>query len=190
MSPRQSVVVAGGIGSGKSTVIAALSQLGWSVINADLVGHEVLTDPDIVEGVRKRWPETVVGTEVVRSRLASIVFSTPEALTALESLTHPGIVGRIDAWVEATSGPKAIEVSVLKVDRPGWGPIVMVHAPAGLRLQRALERGMDAADAKTRMASQPPDTELLAAADFVIDNQGTVANLKQMVGRFDRWVRS
>ena len=59
MRPHQRVVVAGGIGSGKSTVISALSELGWSVINADQVGHEVLMDPDVIESVAARWPQAV-----------------------------------------------------------------------------------------------------------------------------------
>ena len=190
MSPCPSVVVAGGIGSGKSTVMDALSDLGWSAINADQVGHEVLLEPLVIEAVATRWPVAATGGRVNRSTLASIVFARAEELSALEQITHPRIVGRIDELINSLPGPLAIEVPVLKVARPSWGLLVLVHAPLAIRKQRALERGMMAADIDARMAVQPTDSELLGAADLVIDNQGTLANLTESVRRFDNWVRS
>jgi dephospho-CoA kinase len=190
MRPHHRVVVAGGIGSGKSTVIAGLSELGWSVINADQVGHEVLMDPEVVEAVAARWPEVVSDGAVDRSALAKVVFADAGELAALESITHPLIVGRIERWVETSVEPLAVEISVLKVAEPHWGPLVLVHTPVSVRKKRALERGMAAADVEARMASQPSDSELLAAADVVIDNQGTVEDLAESVRRFDQWARS
>lgn len=190
MRPRQRVVVAGGIASGKSTVIGALSELGWSVINADEVGYEVLKDPGVVEAVGARWPTAVIGGEVSRSALARIVFTDPAELSALESITHPAIVARVNSWLEASPAPIAVEVSVLKVVRPEWGSLVIVHVPLILRKKRALERGMTASDVEARMAVQPSDSELLAAADLVIDNSGTVEDLGESVRQFDQWARS
>lgn len=190
MRPHQRVVVAGGIGSGKSTVIAALSELGWSVINADQVGRDVLMEPEAIDAVAARWPTTVANGEVNRPALARIVFADPGELSALEDLTHPLIVGRIDDWVASAPEPHAVEVSVLKVASPGWGPMVIVHSPASVRRKRALERGMAAPDVEARMTAQPSDSELLAAADVVIDNQGTLDDLVESVRRFDQWARS
>ena len=190
MSPCPSVVVAGGIGSGKSTVMGTLSELGWSVINGDEVGHEVLLEPFVVEAVAARWPLATVGGRVDRRALASIVFSAPEELSALEEITHPRIVGRIDERVNSLPKPLAIEISVLKVTRPRWGPLVIVHAPLATRKERALERGMMAADVEARMAAQPSDVELLGTADLVLDNHGTVEKLTESVRRLDKWARS
>ena len=190
MRPHQRVVVAGGIGSGKSTVIGVLSELGWSVINADRVGQEVLTYPEVVEAVAARWPVAVTRGEVSRSALAKVVFADPGELSALEGITHPRIVGRIERLVERSAEPIAVEVSVLKVARPEWGPLIVVHAPRSVRRERALERGMVAADVEARMASQPSDPELLAVADVVIDNQGTTEDLVESTRRFDKWARS
>ncbi len=190
MRPHQRVVVAGGLGSGKSTVIAALLELGWSVINADQVGREVLTEPEVIEAVTARWPLAVVDGEVSRPALAEIVFADSDALSALEELTHPLIVSRIERWVETSSEPLAVEVSVLKVAKSPWGPLVIVHTPSSVRRERALERGMAATDVEARMASQPSDSELLTAADVVIDNQGTLEDLFEEVRRFDQWARS
>jgi dephospho-CoA kinase len=190
MSPRQSVVVAGGIGSGKSTVTAALSRLGWTVIDADRIGHEVLMDPDVVGAIAALWPEAVAGGEVNRSVLGSVVFADHEQLRALEEITHPLIVGSINHRIDGQSGPIAVEVSVLKVARPDWGPVILVHAPASIRLERLVERGLSKTDATARMAAQLSDAELLVRADAVVDNQGTTAELDKTVELLDHWVRS
>jgi dephospho-CoA kinase len=190
MRPHQRVVVAGGIGSGKSTVIAALSRLGWSVMNADEVGRDVLTAPEVIEAVAARWPAAVTAGAVNRSALADVVFADPKELAALEGITHQLIAGRIERWVETSVEPLAVEISVLKVADARWGPLVIVNAPEPVRRERALERGMKPADVEARMASQPSDSELLAAADVVIDNRGTVEDLVESVRRFDQWARS
>jgi dephospho-CoA kinase len=190
MRPHQRVVVAGGIGSGKSTVIGVLSELGWSVVNADKVGREVLTELEVVEAVAARWPAAVTRGDVDRSALAKVVFADPGDLAALEEITHPRIVDRIESWVENSAEPLAVEISVLKVANPRWGPLAIVHAPRSMRTERARERGMQEADVEARMASQPTDSEVLAVADIVIDNQGTSEDLVASVRRFDLWARS
>jgi dephospho-CoA kinase len=189
MGPRQRFVITGGIGSGKSTVLNALAELGWAVIEADVVGHDVLTDPEVTAAIAVRWPTVVVGGQVSRSGLAGIVFGDRDELSALEEITHPLIVGRVERWIESSSGQVAIEVPVLKVRRTGWGPLVVVDAPLIVRKQRALQRGMAVADVEARMATQPADYELLAAADFVIGNHGTVEDLEAAVRKFDAWAR-
>ena len=190
MTPRQSVVVAGGIASGKSQVVSLLSGLGWSVLKADELGHEVLLEPAVTEAVADRWPSAVIGGRVSRTALARAVFADPKELTALERLTHPMITGRIESWIDSSPKPAAVEVSVLKVARADWGALLIVHSPILLRRKRARDRGMAADDVESRMASQLPDSELLARAEIVIDNQGTLDDLTRVTCRFDRWART
>ena len=190
MIPRQTVVVAGGIGSGKSQVVGLISGLGWSVLNADDLGHEALSQPAVIDAVGRRWPAAVVGGKVSRPALASVVFSEPAELAILESLTHPFVAHRIDNWFEGAPRPAAVEVSVLKLVRPDWGPVVIVHAPMEIRKKRAVERGMTIEDVDSRIAAQPTDSELLARADIVIDNQGTIEDLTEVSRCFDRWART
>ena len=190
MSPRQRVVVAGGMGSGKSTVMATLSRLGWIVISGDDVGHETLRDPEVVASVTKRWPGVLVEGEISRSELARVVFSDRSELDVLEEITHPHIGARIGALVEEAPEPVAVEISVLKVVKPRWGSLLIVHAPLHVRRQRALDRGMKPADIDARLAMQPSDSELLARADLVIDNQGAAVDLEAAVRQLDLWSRS
>ena len=190
MSPRQRVVVAGGIGSGKSTVVEALSRVGWSVIDGDEIGHEALRDPDVITRVAARWPAAVAGGEVSRTSLAQAVFGHPRELRALEEITHPVIADRIDERLETAAEPVAVEISVLGAAKPRWGSVMIVYAPMALRRQRALERGMSGDDVDARMAAQPSDSDMLRAADVVVDNHGTVEELLERLRRFDRWARS
>jgi dephospho-CoA kinase len=170
--------------------MSILSELGWSVISADTVGHEVLSDPSVLAAVAARWPSAVTDGQVSRPALAGIVFREREEISALERITHPVIVGRIDRWVDSSSEPGAIEVSVLKVARPQWGPLVIVHAARDVRRERALKRGMAETDLEARMTLQPSDSEMLAAAQIVIDNNGTVDELSDSLRKFDEWIRS
>lgn len=188
MSSCRRVVVAGGIGSGKTTVLDILAALGWSVISADAVGREVLTDPVTVEAVGALWPEAVENGEVSRSALAAVVFGDLHKLEVLESISHPQIIDRINQWLRSSRLPTAVEVSVPKVVQPAWGSLVVVHAPVATRKQRALERGMAIADLEARIAAQLSDSDLLVRADIVIDNQGSVAALKKSVERFSVWL--
>ena len=190
MGPGHRFVITGGIASGKTLVIDLLSRAGWSVIKADLVGHEVLTDPEVVAAVAARWPTVVVDGEVNRTELAGVVFASPDHLAALEAITQPLIVDRVERWIERSNGLVAVEVPVLKVTRTHWGPVIVVYAPVLLRRSRALHRGMDPADVDARMSVQPSDSELLGSADYVIDNRGTLEDLELAVRRFDAWARS
>jgi len=184
------VVVTGGIGSGKTAVLDILAALGWSVINADTVGREVLKNRATVEAIETVWPATIENGEVSRPALAAIVFSDTRSLEVLESISHPQIIDRISHWISSSPPPTAVEVSVPKVVQPEWGSVVVVHAPVTVRKQRALERGTPIADLEARMSTQFSDAELLFMADIVIDNEGSPAALSKAVERLSVWSMS
>jgi len=177
------VIVSGGIGSGKSTVLGVLAGLGAVVIEADQIGRDVL-EPDgaAFSQVAARWPQVIVGGRVDRSRLAAIVFSDPEQLRALEAISHPLIAAEIESRVAAAGNRDVVLELPLSsaLAGPGWFRVV-VDAPRQVRLDRAVGRGMDVADVVERMDAQPERDELLSGADTVIDNSGSVAELEARV---------
>ena len=85
----------GGIGSGKSTIAQQLMELGAHKIDADKVGHEILSDEDVRHAVKNRWGEFVFDENgwIDRARLAKMVFGITEgessSLADLEAITHP-----------------------------------------------------------------------------------------------------
>lgn len=166
------LVVTGAIGSGKSHVAQVFVGAGWAYIDADAIGHEVLTQANVVEEVARWWPEVVNHCTIDRTLLADAVFLDPDALIHLEAITHPRIRAGIDSWLTKTSAPRIVEVSVLKAIDPVWGMKLVVDAPFAVRLQRLLSRDMLKDSALQRIHAQPPRPDWLEAADIVIDNDG------------------
>lgn len=177
------VLLGGGIGSGKSAVAALLADRGAVVIDSDRLGHRVLEPgAEAFAAVSKRWPEVVVDGRIDRARLASIVFADPDALSELEAISHPAIMRRIGSEAEAAGdAPVVVEIPVLLPIEGGSWRRVLVDAPEGVRLDRAVRRGADREDTRHRMLAQAGRDEWLAWADHVIGNDRSLHDLEQAV---------
>lgn len=173
-------VVTGGIGSGKSTVTRLASAAGYSTIDADLVGHDVLAGP-ARSAVATRWPEVMSGGQVDRKALGGIVFSDRVQLKELEAITHPLISEELRHRMAATTRG-VLELSV-PIALAGNLPTVVVDAPDDVRRERLRERGLSDEDIEGRIANQPTREEWLAMASVVIDNSGTPEDLHRAVAR-------
>lgn len=191
--PSRRVILSGGIGTGKSTAAAMLAAKGIPVIHADRIGHAVLEpEGEAFHAVAAWWPEVVVDERIDRARLASIVFDDPQALKQLESMTHPAIVARILNLVADHGEAELVVVEIpvlLPILGDSWTRVV-VDAPPELRKRRLAERGMGHADIEARMAAQPSGQEWRRAADYVLANAGSVADLEAEVERLLAWLRS
>ena len=177
------LIVSGGLGAGKSTVAARLRELGAFVIEADLIGHEVLEpEGEAYAAVSQRWPASVVDGKIDRGALAAIVFDDQAELRALEEITHPAISDEIRRRVdEADADVIAVELPVgSDLLGSGWLRIV-VEAPLEIRLGRAAGRGMTEDDARSRIATQPSAEQWRSGAAYVMVNDGTLADLMQVV---------
>ena len=179
MTDEKRLVITGGIGSGKSSVSGFLRHHGWAVLDSDAVGHEVLTEDDVVRLVGKFWPHTIHGGVVDRRALGMEVFATPDDLAKLESIVHPLIERRVTTWMQGVSGPAAIEVSVLHLVDRSWGQVVVVDAPTDVRLERVQSRGLRREEAEQRLQAQADRSAWLEVADFVIPNHLDLTELEQ-----------
>lgn len=188
------VGLTGGVGSGKSTVAARLTELGAQVVDADAIAREVVVpgQPALAE-IAARFDGVVVDGHLDRVWLAAIVFADPQARADLEAITHPRIHARIDAVVsglrQAWSDQPAPRIVVL--DHPllvetgeaaHCDAVVVVEAAEDARVERLVAgRGYDADDARARMTSQAGDDDRRAAATYVLDNDGDVGELVAQV---------
>ncbi|MDY5589833.1 MAG: dephospho-CoA kinase [Arcanobacterium sp.] len=190
------LVLTGGIGSGKSTVAQMLARRGASVLDYDELAHEVVRPGEpALEEIKKRWGSAVLNLDGTLNRLAlaSDVFEKPEALEALNDITHPRV------WALATKratslmneNPTGVLVHDLPLISPGSASealidhcdlVVVVEAPEEMRIDRlASTRGMTVEEARARIANQPSDMELEKMADVVIHNAGSIASLEHRV---------
>ncbi len=187
--PPVRLIISGGIGSGKSTVVARLRELGGEVIETDKIGHQVL-EPEgaAYEAVASRWPSAVEDGRINRARLADIVFQDVDELRILESMTHPAIADRVREMVaDATAPLVAVELPVgADLFGAGWVKVV-VEAPEELRVERAVGRGMAEEDVRRRIEVQPSPDDWRAGASFVLVNDATPAELHEVVDQL--WAR-
>ena len=183
------VGLTGGIGSGKSTVAAALRELGAQVIDADVVAREVV-EPGrpTLAAVAERFGAHLIRPDgsLDRPALAAIVFPDPAALADLDRITGPAITARVR---ELRTALDVQAVSVydmpLLVERRLWPHehlSVVVGADTETRVRRLVDqRGLDEADARHRIARQATDEQRRAAADVWVDNDGTLEATHEQV---------
>ncbi|HEX5769350.1 MAG TPA: dephospho-CoA kinase [Nocardioidaceae bacterium] len=183
------VGLTGGVASGKSTVSAMLRDLGAVVVDADLLAREVVAPgteglAEIVAafGDKVLTPEG----ELDRPAMGAIVFGDEEARRRLEAIIHPRVRQR-SAELEAAAGPDAVVVHdiplLAETGQAGtFGAVVVVDVPVETQVERMVRlRGMTEAEAKARISAQATREQRLAVATHVIDNTGTVEDLRDRV---------
>ncbi len=185
----------GGIGAGKSTVSALLAGRGAVVVDADRIAREVVEPGGAAyQAVVERFGPAVIGANgrLDRPALAAMVFSDPDALTALEAITHPAIQEQMGREVAAHSGRDDVvvmDIPLLKARRPPMAGVVVVDVPEEVAVRRLVEqRGFDEEDARRRIAAQISREERRSIADIVVDNSGDLAALQREVGRIWAWI--
>lgn len=187
------VGLTGGIASGKSTVAGMLRELGAPVIDADLLAREVVApgSDGLAAVVECFGPEVLDETGALdRKRMAERVFADPDARAALNQITHPRIAAagqREIARLAAEGAPVCIYEAALIVENglQRWmHALIVVAVPPEVQRERLMQRdGIDAAAADARLAAQLPLADKIAAADYVVNNSGTVEETRAQVER-------
>lgn len=177
----------GGIASGKSTVAALFKEQGIPVIDADQVAHQVLaTNKSVQAQLQATFGEAVVKNgQVDRPVLGQQVFGNPEALTQLNAITGPAILTAIKQQMQAADAPLVVlDVPLLYEQHyeQYCDGVAVVYVERKTQLQRLMARNqLTIEQANARIDSQSDLATKKARADFVIDNQGTPAMLRQRV---------
>lgn len=188
--------ITGGIACGKSTVAVWLPQWGGVVLDADDVVHE-LEGPggEAVEPIRAAFGSAVVQADgaVDRAALGRRVFREAAALAVLNGLIHPRVQRRIGEWLAAPvpAGTRFRAVIIPLLFETGWetaawDAVVAIVSDEAEQLRRLEARGLGAAEARLRLASQMTCAEKARRADYAIWNNGTVDALRDAAGRLFR----
>ena len=192
------VGLTGGIASGKTAVSDALGALGAVVVDADVLAREVV-EPGTsgLRAVVERFGPDVLDADgrLDRAALGAIVFADPAARRELETIIHPRVRARATA-IESAAAPDAVVVHVIPLlvetgQAEAYEVVLVVDVAPEVQLRRLMARtGLDADAARARIAAQASRAERLAAADVVLDNNGTRAQLDDQVQRVWPEVRS
>jgi dephospho-CoA kinase len=183
----------GNIGSGKSVVAARFSARGVPVVDADVLAREAVAagSPALAQ-IARTFGSSTIGADgqLVRGRLAELVFADPDARARLEKIVHPtvrALATQRFSKLEARGEPLAcyevpllFEVGLEATLRP----IVVVRAAEHTCIERVCRRdGLDATAARARLSAQLPLAEKANRADFVIDNDGPLAETHAQTDR-------
>jgi len=179
MRRKHVIGLTGNIATGKSTVVAMLTDLGAEAIDGDTIVHELMgPDSPIADEIRDQFgPETVnLDGSINRPALGGVVFSDPAKLRALEAITWPPVLERKRAAIQQP-GPDVLVLDAIKLFESGMAAdcdeIWVVTAPREIQIERIIRRNkVDRAEAERRIDAQPPQEEKVARADVVIDNGG------------------
>ncbi len=183
--------ILGGIGSGKSTVAAELAELGCLIVNADVIGHELLGEPEIQAQLRARWGDRIFskGQVIDRAVLSGIVFSAPDELEALNAILAPGMDRRIGDQIRGALADESIAAVVLDAAillEARWdkycNSLIFVSAPESLRQERTqTQRNWDSEQLRTREKSQISLDKKAEKCDYMVDNSSTATYLSEQV---------
>ena len=181
----KTLVITGGIGSGKSAVCAILVSRGIPVYDADARTKALYdSDPALLPALEQALGLTLRGADghLDRKALGAAIFGDADRLASLEAVVHPAVYRDFVSWRDAcpASAPFVVMESAIFLQKPLFRPladkVLLVDAPAPLRLERAVTRGgLSREEVLSRMDAQRIDAE---EADAVLVNDGDLAALE------------
>lgn len=189
------IALTGGIACGKSLAARFLNEFGVETIDADDIAHELIPDP------------------AERRRIAAEVFADAAKRRALEARLHPLVKARIDAFLSSLtsshltsltpltsltskSPSQAIRLAVIPLlFEARWDGdfdiICTVRSDREVQIARMTgARGYSRGEAEARLAAQMPVEEKARKSHYVINNNGSVDELKLEVERFVSWLKN
>ncbi|MCH7665362.1 MAG: dephospho-CoA kinase [Acidobacteria bacterium] len=188
------VGLTGGIASGKSTVAGWLAESGFTVIDADdVVGRLYQSGQAGSDVVRALFGAATLDPTgaVDHARLAERVFSDSQALESLEERIHPLVRAQFAEAARRSEAPAVLEATLLV--EAGYAPdfdlVVTVEAEAERRIERAVARGLSEAEARARFEAQADRGLRARAAHRVLQNDGSLEDLREQVDALIDWIR-
>lgn len=189
----KTVIVTGGIGSGKSAVCALLKKRGVPVYDCDTKAKELYgRRPSLVSRLEKALGAPLRGADgkLDKARLAALIFSDPRARETVEGMVYPILLQDIRRWQKRQSAAWGALESAVILSKPVFDGVadgvVLVEAPQELRIARVMQRdglGRDAVIGRIRSQEIPREK-----ADVLLANDGTPQTLSEAVERvfFDK----
>lgn len=181
------VAISGNIASGKSTVQNILSSIGYKVIDTDIIAENLRKDfrAEIVN-VFSGFDILSENGEISRRKLGNVIFNDKNLKEKLEKFMHPKIRNEVFKFFDAHKDEKFVFVGIPLLFETGmdkdYDKIIFVHTDDEIRLERLIKRnGYTLEYAKKRIESQMPQNEKELKSDYVINNNGSVEELRSQI---------
>lgn len=171
--------ITGSIACGKSTVSNYLKEKGYTIIDADKLGHIALTSDEVKEKLKKNFGLTILeNNEISREKLGKLVFGNDENLKILNSIVHPYIRKIILQLQENHRDERFVFLDIALLFEAGFEDlvekIIVVHVDEKIQLARLMSRNaLSKEQAMFRIESQMSSKDKSIFGNYVIDNGGT-----------------
>lgn len=198
------VGLTGGLAAGKTVVAQMFSEMGARVMQADLVARELMAPgKPVYHDVVRHFGAEILSADgsINRPKLAKIVFGAGR-VHELNEIVHPAVIQSQEEWmagVEAAEPEAVTIVEAALLFEAGvarrFEKLIVVTSPEELRIERYIQRTLPPgeaspamvaelrAEAKRRLAAQISEAEKITAADYVIDNSGSLSATRQQAQR-------
>lgn len=182
------VALTGNVAAGKSTVVRWFAEWGATIIDSDaLVAEAQAPGSPVLTRIARRFGEQIIQPDgsLDRARLRRAILADEGARATLNSIMHPIVTSRREQLeAEARRRGDSVLVSDIPLlfevlDPDDFDLVVLVDSPTSLRRDRLLERGLSLEEADQLMATQLPVSIKRERADIIVENRGSLNDLKK-----------
>ena len=192
------VGLTGGIGTGKSTVSRKLREIGYPVIDLDVISREVIEYPEVIDELVRNFGNEILENQnntsgkksISRNKLRQTVFKEEKKVSVLNSIMHPPIVKEMRRQIEELRKSYKtvfVEVQLLfeaKLEKE-FDIIVLVYADKKTQLERVLKRdGRSEGEVQQIINAQIDMTEKRRVSNYIIENNGDSEMLDLEIEKF------
>ena len=187
------VVLTGGIAAGKTAVSDLFAQRGVPVIDTDQIAHEIVEPGQpALKRIAEAFGREFLGADgrLDRKKMRTAIFSSPQQKTRLEGILHPAIVAEADHRIAQINAPWCILVVPLLTETsllPWIDHVLVVDVEESVQIERVMARdNISQQQAQSILDAQTSRRQRLALADDVLDNSGSLEQLKTAVNELQR----
>ena len=187
------VVLTGGIAAGKTAVSDLFAGRDVPVIDTDQIAHEIVEpgQPALKQIAEAFGPEFLgADGRLDRRKMRNAIFSNPQHKARLEGILHPAIVAEADRRIAQTEAPWCILVVPLLTETsllPSIDRVLVVDVEESVQIERVMARDkISQQQAQSILAAQTSRRQRLALADDILDNSGSLEQLKTAVNELQR----
>ena len=188
--------ITGSIACGKSTVSEYLKEKGYTIIDADKLGHVALTSNDVKRKLAEKFGDGIIeNNEISREKLGKLVFGNDENLKILNSIIHPKIKELILKLQEEHRDEDLVFLDIALLYEANFVDLVekvaVVYVDEDVQLERLMTRNsLTKEEAIKRIESQMSPQEKALLGDFVINNsyskEDTFQQIEEIIERLKR----